>query len=86
MKSLFLRLCVAIFALAAPGSSAFAQTRAETFAITNARIVTVKGAAIEKGTIVIRDGLIESVGDNAKVPADARVIDGSGLTVLSGIY
>lgn len=84
MKSLFLRLSVAIFAFFALGSSVFAQTRAETFAITNARIVTVKGAPIEKGTIVIRDGLIESVGDNAKVPADARVIDGSGLTVYPG--
>lgn len=61
-------------------SSAFAQT----YAITNARIVTVSGANIEKGTIVVRDGLIEAVGANAKAPADAQVFDGSGLTVYPG--
>ncbi|HVQ39086.1 MAG TPA: hypothetical protein VMS31_16225, partial [Pyrinomonadaceae bacterium] len=57
----------------------------DTYAITNARIVTVSGAVIEKGTVVIRDGLIAAVGANAAVPADARVIDGSGLTVYPGL-
>ena len=33
-----------------------------TFAIRNARIVTVSGPDIENGTIVIRDGKIEAVG------------------------
>ena len=33
-----------------------------TYAIRNARIVTVSGAAIESGTVVIRDGKIEAVG------------------------
>ena len=55
-----------------------------TYAITNARIVPVSGPAIEKGTIVIRDGLITAVGPAAATPADARVIDGSGLTVYPG--
>lgn len=57
----------------------------DTYAITNARIVTVSGAVIEKGTVVIRDGLIAAVGANATVPADARVIDGNGLTVYPGL-
>ena len=61
-------------------SSVFAQS----LAITNARIVTVSGAPIEKGTIVIRDGLIQSVGTDIKPPADAKVIDGTGLTVYPG--
>ncbi|MBK8149081.1 MAG: amidohydrolase family protein [Acidobacteria bacterium] len=63
-----------------------AQGRGETFALTNAKIVTVSGATIDKGTIVIRDGLIEAVGADAKVPADARVIDASGLTVYPGFF
>ncbi len=63
-----------------------AQARGETIALTNARIVTVSGAPIEKGTIVIRDGIIEAVGASAKVPGDARVIDASGLTVYPGIF
>ncbi|HNU08376.1 MAG TPA: hypothetical protein PKO33_11470, partial [Pyrinomonadaceae bacterium] len=61
------------------------QSRLDVFALTNARIVTVSGATIEKGTVVIRDGLIESVGADAKVPADARVIDATGLTVYPGV-
>src|SRR5215204_1064749 len=63
-----------------------AQTRTDVFAITNARIVTVSGATIDKGTVVVRDGLIESVGANVSVPADARVLDGTGLTVYPGFF
>ena len=61
-----------------------AQTRTDIYAITNAKIVTVSGATIEKGTIVVRDGLIEAVGADAKVPADARILEGAGLTVYPG--
>jgi imidazolonepropionase-like amidohydrolase len=56
-----------------------------TYAITNARIVPVSGPTIERGTIVIRDGLIAAVGANAAAPADARLIDGAGLTVYPGL-
>ncbi len=62
-------------------------TRAEEprhFAIRGARIVTVSGAVIESGTVVIRDGLIAAVGANAAIPAEAWVIDGKGLTVYPG--
>jgi imidazolonepropionase-like amidohydrolase len=57
----------------------------ETFAIRNARIVTVSGADIENGTVVIRDGKIEAVGANVSVPAGAQTIDGSGLSVYPGM-
>jgi imidazolonepropionase-like amidohydrolase len=56
----------------------------QTYAITNARIVPVSSPAIEKGTIVIRDGLIAAVGASVNAPGDARIIDGSGLTVYPG--
>jgi imidazolonepropionase-like amidohydrolase len=55
------------------------------FAIRNARIVTVSGADIESGTIVIRDGKIEAVGANVTVPAGAQTIEGRGLTVYPGM-
>ncbi len=86
MKNLILRLSVAIFALFVLGSFIEAQTRTETFAITNAQIATVSGPNLSRGTIVIRNGLIESIGENVRVPADARVIDGSGLTVYPGFF
>ena len=35
--------------------------------------------------MVVRDGLIEAVGANVAVPADAWVIEGDGLTVYPGL-
>ena len=57
----------------------------DTYAITNARIVPVSGATIERGTVVIRNGLIAAIGANVTAPPDARVIDGTGLTVYPGL-
>jgi len=56
-----------------------------TFAIRNARIVTVSGPDIDNGTVVIRDGKIEAVGANISVPAGAQSIDGRGLSVYPGM-
>ena len=56
-----------------------------TYAITNARLVPVSSPVIEKGTIVVRDGLIVAIGATVVVPGDARVIDGTGLTVYPGL-
>jgi imidazolonepropionase-like amidohydrolase len=61
------------------------HTGTDTYAVTNARIVTVSGATIDKGNIVVRNGLIAAVGANVTVPSDARVIDGTGLTVYPGL-
>src|SRR4029453_4705163 len=55
------------------------------FVIRNAHIVTVSGADIENGTVVIRDGKIEAVGANVNVPAGAQSIDGRGLSVYPGM-
>ncbi|HKP70553.1 MAG TPA: amidohydrolase family protein [Pyrinomonadaceae bacterium] len=78
-----MKLKLALFAFAA--TSLFTGIAgAQSYAITNARIVTVSGPAIEKGTVVVRDGLIAAVGADAKVPADAQVFDGSGMTVYPG--
>ncbi len=57
----------------------------DVYAITNARVVTVSGSTIERGTVVIRDGLIAAVGANVSAPPDARTIDGTGLTVYPGL-
>src|SRR5215213_8903177 len=86
MKKLILRFTLAIFAFGWLCALTAAAQTSGSLAITNARIVTVSGAAIERGTIVIRDGLIESVGENSRVPADARVFDGTGLTVYPGFF
>ncbi len=55
------------------------------FAITNARVIPVTGPPIDKGTVVLRKGIIESVGADVPAPADARIIDATGLTVYPGL-
>jgi imidazolonepropionase-like amidohydrolase len=62
-----------------------ALAQRNTWALTNARIQTISHGTIEKGTIVIRDGLIAAVGANVAVPPDARVLDLSGRTVYPGL-
>ena len=84
------RLVVAISALCLASIFLFPITRAQrsaidTYAITNARIVTVSGAPIDRGTVVVRNGLIAAVGANVSAPPDARIIDGAGLTVYPGL-
>ncbi len=78
MRSKLLLLGAAIGLLS--GISAYGQS----YAITNAKIVTVSGQTIDKGTIVVRNGLIESVGASVTAPADAQVFDATGLTVYPG--
>src|SRR5690349_1876198 len=70
--------------LAAGDAHAQAPASAGTWALTNARIETVTKGTIEKGTIVIRDGIIEAVGANVTPPSDARVVDLTGRTVYPG--
>jgi imidazolonepropionase-like amidohydrolase len=68
-----------------PGTQATAQSRSETFAIKNARIVTVTGPTIENGTVVVSGGKITAVGASPSVPSGAKVIDGAGLSVYPGM-
>src|SRR5262245_35106042 len=90
MRSRFTRPALAVAMLAGIATTATAQLGERaipgTYAITNAKIVPVSGPAIDRGTIVIRDGLIVAVGPTATAPADARVIDGAGLTVYPGFF
>lgn len=84
------RLIVALCTVALVAVCSFRGTHAQrnaidTYAITNARIVTVSGPIIERGTVVIRNGLIAAAGPTVTAPPDARVIDGSGLTVYPGL-
>ena len=77
MKRLPILLSIAASALLAgpPGA----------VAIRNARVVPVSGPVIAKGTVVLRDGLIDAVGADASIPAGAWVIEGDGLTVYPGL-
>jgi imidazolonepropionase-like amidohydrolase len=85
--------CFAAFLLVAASASAQVTTIPKQgirendpriHALTNARIVTAPGKTIDKGTVLIRDGLIVEVGTNVKVPPEARVWDLTGKTIYPG--
>jgi cytosine/adenosine deaminase-related metal-dependent hydrolase len=70
--------------LALCGAAAAAETPGPV-ALRDARVVTVSGPTLERGAVLLRDGMIEAVGENLPIPADAWVIDGKGLTVYPGL-
>lgn len=101
MRLVFTMAAVAtICAITLPANPAQANTRAgvtpttgirdtapNVHAIVGARIVPRPGHIIESGTVVLRNGRIQAVGPagSVKVPADARIWDGTGRTVYAGL-
>ena len=70
-----------------PQTRAFVTVDAPVVALTNVRIIDGTGAPARDGqVIVIRNGLIEAVGDvgDIDIPSDAEVHDMTGRTVLPG--
>src|SRR5262245_28822775 len=66
-------------------SVASAQQAANVYVIRNAKIVTVTGAVIERGSVLIRDGKIAEVGAKVAAPDNAKAIDATGLSVYPGM-
>ena len=83
--------CVAVMALATVilsmpvAAQNDPQSNSGVTLIKNATVITVTHGRIEHGSILIRDGKIAEVGANVSAPADAKVIDGSGMYVMPGI-
>jgi imidazolonepropionase-like amidohydrolase len=65
---------------------AWTQTATTSYAIKGGRVFTLAGPAIENGTVLIRDGKITAVGAGIAIPADAQVIDVTGLEVYPGMF
>ena len=84
MKKHLIAAVLFIF-LAVTAFSAPAADGEKVTAVTGARIVTVSGADIPRGTILIRGGRIEAVGADVAVPEGAEIIDASGLTAYPGM-
>jgi imidazolonepropionase-like amidohydrolase len=72
---------VTLAAIAAVSAPATAQT----IAITGGRVISNAGAAIDGGTVLIRDGRIVAVGSTVAVPAGAQRIDATGKWVTPGL-
>lgn len=61
-----------------------AAKSAGSLAIVNANIYPISGPAIPRGTILLRDGKIEALGTNVKIPSGTRRIDAAGGQVYPG--
>jgi len=77
------RRFVLLLALAALPALGVAQEKP--LAIRGARVVTVSGPVIEKGTVLVERGRIVAVGADVAVPAGATVVDGTGKTLYPGL-
>ena len=80
------RVIVHALAAVALAFATSASVHAQTTAITNARIHTISGPVIERGTVIIRDGVIDAVGADVAVPPNARVVDAAGMIVTPGLF
>ena len=84
-------LAAAIFVAATPGSgqtepvNGIRPAEVRTHAIVGATVVVAPGHTIENATVVIRDGVIEAVGTDVKIPPEARRWPAEGLTVYAGL-
>ena len=75
-----------ILSLALSAQLLHAQSYRETgaFALTNVRIEIGDGRVIEKGTVLLRDGMIQAVGKEVAIPAGTEIVKGDGMTVYPG--
>ena len=71
------------FSIIAQSDSGGQKRVTGTYAITDARVFLAPGKA-SKTTILIKDGLIDGVGTNLDIPAEAQVIKGDSIFVYPG--
>lgn len=64
-----------------PTNSGVKTTENTTVAFTNAKIYVTPTQIINKGTLLVKDGKVVSVGKNVRIPSGAKTIDLSGKTI-----
>lgn len=82
------RMCAAgvtVLCGAVAAASARAQLIQRPVAIQNARILTMDGAVIENGTLVIKGEKIVALGSDVKPPVLAKKVDARGGTLTPGL-
>jgi imidazolonepropionase-like amidohydrolase len=74
--------CFAVL-LFATSIAAFAQDKP--VALKGGKLLTITHGTIDNGVIVMQGGKITAVGANVQIPADAEVIDATGMTIYPGL-
>ena len=64
-----------------PTNSGVKTTKNTTVAFTNAKIYVTPTQIIKKGTLLVKDGKVLSVGKNVKIPKGTKTVDLSGKTI-----
>jgi imidazolonepropionase-like amidohydrolase len=73
-------------ALTCLAATALMATPGRPTLIRGARVVTLEGAALPKGDVLIQDGLILQVAASLSAPPDADILEAQGLTLYPGIF
>lgn len=74
-----------VLMLVAIGGTPVAAQQGGAILIKNATVMTVTKGNIANGSVLIQNGKITAVGKDVKAPADATVIDATGMYVTPGI-
>lgn len=87
-KSVILRKLLMLL-LIAVSITAWAQDTevapvSSTYVIKNANIIQAPGRKIDRGAILIKNGIIQAVGKTVAIPADALIIDADSMYVYAG--
>jgi imidazolonepropionase-like amidohydrolase len=67
--------------------STWSFTQDNPVALKNGKLLTITHGAIENGTLVMQAGKITAIGaaNSVNVPADAQIIDATGMTIYPGL-
>lgn len=82
-KYIFITICTMLLTLPIQ-AQVVGKAEKGAFVLTNATIETVTKGTV-KGTLVIQDNKITAIGENVSIPAGARTIDCSGLSIYPGM-
>jgi imidazolonepropionase-like amidohydrolase len=73
-----------LLALTVPAALGHAGPVRKKIAINAGKIITVSGAEIQDGTILVEDGIVSAVGKDVEIPWDAEVLAAKDRTVMPG--
>ncbi|MCB9082477.1 MAG: amidohydrolase family protein [Lewinellaceae bacterium] len=77
-------VCLGIQISRAQGGTEEMTPVTHTYALKNVTIIQKPGQVIQKGIVVVKNGLIHAVGPNVAIPANAKVIEGDSMFVYAG--
>jgi imidazolonepropionase-like amidohydrolase len=62
-----------------------AQAQTIPVALKNGKLLTITHGTIQNGTVIMQGGKITAIGANVPIPANAQIIDATGMTIYPGL-